>query len=332
MARAKPATQRGLNMEPSVTLEARLNRLYGKIDRAALQMLRRELPAVLAANDPTALGQFLERLQTAVDDALPDEEIRTGAARVAAAQDDTARNAFFPALAAAAGVKILGSDTVKKPPPPVAALRRAARRRAPTLVAKLNFAPEILSNQFVDQNVRLISTLRAGVADGVRDAVVRAKVLGSPDAGDLADRLLKSWQREGVPSQIPINRLTKSGERVLISAKKHARLIARDQMGSLNGQLARTRQTAAGIASFVWMPSTADNPRESHREFYGQTYTWADGADGIIPGEEINCQCSARAVVDKDQVLANGDFVEVGGDAFTERDISLLAPGPGALL
>jgi len=320
--------QRGLNMAHSAALERRLAKLYTRLNRTALQLLRSRLPGVLAQNSPQALENLLEELTGALNEALPDEQIAATARRVAEAQDNTARNAFFAGLAVAAGVRILGSDSSKKPPPRVP---KITSRGGKVLVPKLNFAPSILTNTFVDMNTRLISTLRAGVADGVRDAVVRAQQFGGTPE-DLSKRLLTSWQRQGVPAQIPTRRLKQNGEPVMVSIEKHAKLIANDQLGTLNMQLARARQTAAGIDSFTWMPSTADNPREAHEKFYGEVFTWAEGAEGILPGEEINCQCTAQAVIDKEQILADGDFIEVSGDTFTARDIIPTNPGPGALL
>jgi hypothetical protein len=285
----------------------------------ALRELKRVLGPALLANEPQALQRALEDVQSAVNAALSDEEIERIARRSAEQQNSIARKAFFPALAAAAGVRILAPG------------RRRARGRGPRLIPQLNFAPTILTNEFVDRNVKLISTLRQGVAEGVRDAVVRAQTFG---AEDLANRLIREWEAKGVPSMIPIRRTTQSGEPVLISARKHARTIARDQIGTLNFQLARTRQTAAGITSFVWQRTTAQDPREDHLDLVGQTFTWSEGAGGIFPGSEINCQCSARAVIDRDQILTNGDFVNIdgAGSVFTERDIIALDPGPGALL
>lgn len=338
MARAKPATQRGLNMEPSATVEGRLVRVYARIDRAALAVLRERLPGVLATGDPHALTELLAAVQVAVDTALPDDEIAAAARRAAKDQDNIARRAFFPALAAATGLAILGSDG--KPGRTPRAGGRPPRRGAVRLVPRLNFAPTILANGFVDANTRLISTVRQGVSEGVRDAVVRSLQFspgGIPDPNELTRRLLLEWEQKGVPTKIPIRRLKQNGEPVLLSAKKHARLIARDQILSLNGQLAKTRQVAAGVTSFQWVRTTADDPREDHLDLVGQIFTWAEGADGIIPGQEIMCQCTARAVIDRDQVLANGDFVnldspEARGTVFTERDIVAVNPGPGALL
>jgi hypothetical protein len=320
-------------MEASATVERRLVAVYSRIDREALRVLREVLPQALAAGTPEALDEALRTVQLAVDGALPDAEIAAAARRAAAQQDNIARRAFFPALAAATGLAIIGSDQVTARAP-----RARPRRRGPQLVPKLNFNTTILANGFVDRNTRLISTVRQGVAEGVRDQVIRALQFSPggrvPDPEDLARRLIKQWERKGVPTRIPIRRLTASGEPVTISAKKHARLVARDQVLSLNGQLAKARQTSAGITKFVWMPSTAADPRESHEEFYGQTFTWAEGAGGIIPGEEIMCQCHARAVIDKDQVLADGEFTDISGagDLFTSRDIVATSPGPGASL
>lgn len=42
---------------------------------------------------------------------------------------------------------------------------------------------------------------------------------------------------------------------------------------------------------FVWLPSSAKNPRDLHQQFYGKTYTFKDPPQGILPGEDYNCQC-----------------------------------------
>jgi SPP1 gp7 family putative phage head morphogenesis protein len=315
---SKPATQRGLNLELTRAQVNALARVYARINRVALTTARRVLAAAL--RDGT-MAQALAEIQAAVEAAVPDGEVQAAAEKAAQAQNRRARRLFFPALAAATGLALIGSDAPERAlPSAVLPSRPQPRRRAPRLVVRLNMQPEILADEFVGRNVQLISTLRAGVADGVADAVVRAQVLGEADPEELAARLLREWEKNGVPSQIPINRTTRAGGRVLVSAESHARFIARDQLGTLNGQLAQARQTAAGISEFEWMPSTAAEPRESHRAFYGKVYRWDEGAgpDGIVPGQEINCQCHARAIVNPDAVRSSGDFIDVDavGDVF----------------
>ncbi|MCK5495984.1 MAG: minor capsid protein, partial [Hyphomicrobiaceae bacterium] len=129
---------------------------------------------------------------------------------------------------------------------------------------------------------------------------------------ETAQRLLKIWEKNGVPSQIPIDRVKKNGERILVTAENHARFIAHDQINKLNGRLNQTRQEAAGITSFIWRTQQDDRVRPAHEEIEGRKFQWAEGAPGIgLPGEPVNCRCSAAPVIDKGQILGSDDFVSL---------------------
>ena len=174
---------------------------------------------------------------------------------------------------------------------------------------RLNLQPQLFASEFTAESVELIGVLRSGIKEGLADAVVRAKQFGGTTQ-ETADRLLKQWTKNGVPSQIPIDRLKKNGERVLISTEKHARLVAHDQINKLNGRLNQTRQEAAGITSFKWRTQGDDRVREEHEAIAGQTFLWAEGApvEGL-PGEPVNCRCHAEPVIDREQILSSDDFV-----------------------
>lgn len=53
-----------------------------------------------------------------------------------------------------------------------------------------------------------------------------------------------------------------------------AKLIARDQISKLNGQLTRQRQTGLGIDEYIWRTSRDERVRESHRRLEGTTQRW----------------------------------------------------------
>lgn len=46
---------------------------------------------------------------------------------------------------------------------------------------------------------------------------------------------------------------------------------------------------------WVWLPSSSDNPRDSHELRYGKTYTDKNPPD-TLPAEEPNCQCGMKIV------------------------------------
>lgn len=83
------------------------------------------------------------------------------------------------------------------------------------------------------------------------------------------------------------------------TAASRARLIARDQVAKLNGQLTQERQTNLGIKRYRWRTSGDERVRESHREKEGNIYSWDDPpADTGHPGEDYQCRCIAEPVLE----------------------------------
>lgn len=76
--------------------------------------------------------------------------------------------------------------------------------------------------------------------------------------------------------------------------KSRSELIARDQIGKLNGQLAEYRQRGIGIKEYIWRTSQDERVRPTHRVRNGKTYKWSDA--GIRPGSEVRCRCNAEPV------------------------------------
>lgn len=82
-------------------------------------------------------------------------------------------------------------------------------------------------------------------------------------------------------------------------AKSRARLIARDQIASLNGQITERRQTELGIRRYEWSTSGDRRVRPEHRALDGTIRRWSDPhpTEGH-PGSAIACRCVAIPVVD----------------------------------
>lgn len=92
-------------------------------------------------------------------------------------------------------------------------------------------------------------------------------------------------------------------------ARRRAKLIARDQAASFNGDLNRVRQTAMGVTEYVWSTSLDErvrgnpdgkypNARPSHWDREGKTFKWSSPPSDGHPGQPINCRCTARAVIE----------------------------------
>jgi SPP1 gp7 family putative phage head morphogenesis protein len=121
---------------------------------------------------------------------------------------------------------------------------------------------------------------------------VNTQLIGSiePDAlrqiqREVTEGMLQGQRHEDVAKRIAeIEGITET----------RARLIARDQIGTLNSQLSRTRQVENGVRKFVWRTSDDERVRESHEAVDDRTFTWKTGAPIGFPGGPINCRCTAE--------------------------------------
>ncbi len=99
-------------------------------------------------------------------------------------------------------------------------------------------------------------------------------------------------------------------------AKNRARLIARDQVSKLNGNLTHSRQVQAGIPHYIWQTAADERVRPSHRKMQGKLARWDDaslyadvsdptnwknrsGIDAVElhPGQDIICRCFAEPFI-----------------------------------
>jgi len=128
-----------------------------------------------------------------------------------------------------------------------------------------------LVDGFAAENVALIKSLSNKTFDDVEKAVTRAFTSGA-SADDLSDEL---QDRFGI-------------------AERHARLIARDQIGKLNGQVTAARHQELGVKSFTWRTAGDDRVRPEHEDLDGQSFTYDDPPSEGLPGEPVCCRCSAE--------------------------------------
>lgn len=86
------------------------------------------------------------------------------------------------------------------------------------------------------------------------------------------------------------------------SMESNAELIARDQVGKLNGQLTEMTQTEMGLTRYRWRGVGDERERESHRALEGETFSWADppvvDGESVNPGIAIQCRCYAEPVIE----------------------------------
>lgn len=94
---------------------------------------------------------------------------------------------------------------------------------------------------------------------------------------------------------------------------RHAELIARDQIGKLNGAITEATQVAAGIEEYTWRTSQDERVRELHVDLDGTRHRWdsppesgtksGETIERLPPGLPIQCRCWADPVI-PDRLIA----------------------------
>jgi len=126
------------------------------------------------------------------------------------------------------------------------------------------------------------------------------------------NRLVESAVTNGISYQTLMQDIVAAG---LKPKGYQARLIARDQIGKLNGQISMAQQTDAGIDKYIWQTAGDERVRNTHREIDGKLCRWDDatvysddrgktwkprtaGMPKVHPGMEIQCRCTAIPYMD----------------------------------
>lgn len=87
--------------------------------------------------------------------------------------------------------------------------------------------------------------------------------------------------------------------------ERRGQFIARNELGTVYGDLTQKRQENLGIKQFRWITSNDERVRESHRALDGRHFDWDKGAEGfnvapevqgLLPGQDFNCRCTSAMV------------------------------------
>lgn len=163
----------------------------------------------------------------------------------------------------------------------------------------------------------LKSTMNSFVKEGV-SLITNISQKTQNDLTGLIQRDIKLGKRfETIKKEIMGTNL-KPG--VFDKLSTRAELIARDQVGKLNGQMSRMRQKDIGIEFYVWRTSGDERVRQSHAVLDGKYCSWNDdtvyadtlqdaidgkwkkrnsiGAFIGQPGQDYQCRCYAEPVFD----------------------------------
>lgn len=104
-------------------------------------------------------------------------------------------------------------------------------------------------------------------------------------------------------------------------SKRHAELIARDQMSKLNAQITRAQHESIGIHKYRWSDSDDERVRPGHHILDGRIFSyddppeimewrenkktggyWVSTGRFCNPGEDYQCRCVAEIVFEEDEL------------------------------
>lgn len=142
---------------------------------------------------------------------------------------------------------------------------------------------ETIIEAYVVENVALIKDIPERVARDVELLTMRAVSTGT------------LWRD-----------LAKDLEKRFHLGEDRSRLIARDQIGKLYGQINAQRQKDIGVERFIWRTVGDERVRDEHDHLEtvsdpglgGTPFSYDNLPDEGLPGEPINCRCWAEPVLD----------------------------------
>ena len=177
-----------------------------------------------------------------------------------------------------------------------------------------------LIKQWVFENVNLIKGLSDDYIKKINQTVMNAFNTGQT-AESLARELTKINNEFATGRRALVTKdgkpvLTKSGKPKFRRVQSRADLVARDQIGKLNGQYTKKRQTDVGVDKYIWNTSGDARVRTKHAAMNGKLCMWDDSSvysvDGgkswisrssiggieLHPGMDVQCRCGAEAFWD----------------------------------
>lgn len=128
---------------------------------------------------------------------------------------------------------------------------------------------------FVNENVGLIKNLSEDTAKQIAEQIYNG-VRDGRTSKQIANAILRKTDLDkGTFNKI----------------RTRADFIARDQVGKLNGQITRMRQTNLGLTRYVWRTMRDEKVRLEHARREGIVFDWNKPPIGGHPGEDYGCRC-----------------------------------------
>lgn len=145
----------------------------------------------------------------------------------------------------------------------------------------------------------------------VAENILKIKSLPGETLGEMRQIILESYVKGR-----SIRDIQKEIQAQYNVSKSKAKLLARDQVATLNAQVTKRQQQDAGCTKYRWSDSRDGRVRDCHRALNGHVFSWDDPPEmwyetksGRVytgrhchPGEDFCCRCVAIPVFDLDTI------------------------------
>lgn len=158
----------------------------------------------------------------------------------------------------------------------------------------------------------------------VAENILKIKSLPGETLGEMRQIILESYMKGR-----SIRDIQKEIQAQYNVSKSKARLLARDQVATLNAQVTKLQQQDAGCKKYRWSDSRDSRVRDCHRALNGHVFSWDNPPEmwyetksGRVytgrhchPGEDFCCRCVAIPVFDLDTIDVPMQKPSKGGDS-----------------
>lgn len=132
----------------------------------------------------------------------------------------------------------------------------------------------------------------------VEDNVALIKTIPQESLGRMRQIVLEGYRNGKTTTAI-----VKQIQRTYSIDRRHAQLLARDQIAKLNGDITQQQQQDAGVVEYVWSTSGDSRVRPSHAALNHKRFRWDDPpvvdektGRRCHPGKDYQCRCCALPV------------------------------------
>lgn len=128
------------------------------------------------------------------------------------------------------------------------------------------------------------------LAERVAANVKLITALSEETRAKLTELTLRSVTAPGFDFKAELQRIGKFSD-------NRARLIARDQTSKIQSQLHQQRMQNLGVVEYRWRTSGDERVRQSHSDNNGKIFRWDKPPSTGHPGDDIQCRCTAEAII-----------------------------------